>query len=243
MRIRGLARRQQGMTLVELMIGLTLTLVLMVALVGLYVGSRQTYRVDDDNSRLQEAGRFAIELLGRNVRQAGFSDVPTQTSSRKVSFTGVPLTGQDGPAGASDTVTVSFDAPADCVGAATPAGIAVNRFSVNAQATALECTGNGGTSQALLDGVEDLQVRYGIDTDGDQSADRYVADPAAAGGGHDRVISVQVCLRIRSPAEGVTDRPQTYTDCGGAVVTAPDRRLRRIFTATFNLRNRVSESP
>ena len=37
-----------------------------------YVNSKQVTRVNDTISRLQESGRFAIHLLDRDMRMAGF---------------------------------------------------------------------------------------------------------------------------------------------------------------------------
>ena len=49
------ARRQAGFSLVELMIAITLGLVVLLAVGSIYMGSRQTYRVQEDNARMQEA--------------------------------------------------------------------------------------------------------------------------------------------------------------------------------------------
>jgi type IV pilus assembly protein PilW len=43
----------------------------------------------------------------------------------------------------------------------------------------LELNGDGYTEVALVEGIERLQVEYGIDTDGDGSPDAYTADPTA----------------------------------------------------------------
>lgn len=65
--------RQRGLTLVELMIALVLSLLLMGGAIQLFVGSKQTFQTGDALARLQENGRFAMELLTREVRQAGYS--------------------------------------------------------------------------------------------------------------------------------------------------------------------------
>ena len=66
-----IAKRQKGLTLVELMIAITLGLIVLLAIGSIYINSRQTYRVQEDNARLQEAGKYALEVLGRSIRQAG----------------------------------------------------------------------------------------------------------------------------------------------------------------------------
>ncbi len=67
----GMPRHQTGFSLVELMIALTLGLIVLLAISSIYIGSQQTYRVQDDNARIQEAGRYALEVIGRSIRQAG----------------------------------------------------------------------------------------------------------------------------------------------------------------------------
>lgn len=64
---------QRGLTLVELMVSLVLSLVLMLGAMQLFSGSKQTYQLSDSLARVQENGRFALDLLSRDIRQAGFT--------------------------------------------------------------------------------------------------------------------------------------------------------------------------
>jgi len=89
--------------------------------------------------------------------------------------------------------------------------------------------------QELVEGVEDMQILYGEDTDGNREPDRYVAADAVAD--WSSVISVRISLLLHSVEDGLTDAPVAYT-FNGATVTPNDRRLRQVFTATLNLRNR-----
>lgn len=66
------ARRAEGVALVELMIGLTLSLLLLGAVLQVFIGSKQAYRTNEALSRVQESGRFAIEFLSYDLRMAGF---------------------------------------------------------------------------------------------------------------------------------------------------------------------------
>ena len=67
---RGFAQR--GVSLIELMIGMALGLIVVVGIGYIYMGSRQSYRVQDNMSRVQENGRYAVDILGRDIRMAGF---------------------------------------------------------------------------------------------------------------------------------------------------------------------------
>ncbi|PCJ30330.1 MAG: hypothetical protein COA90_09735 [Gammaproteobacteria bacterium] len=65
--------RQTGLTLIELMISVVLGLLLVTGLITIFTGNNQTYRVTEAHSRLQDNARFALDVLSKNVRTAGFS--------------------------------------------------------------------------------------------------------------------------------------------------------------------------
>jgi type IV pilus assembly protein PilW len=52
------------------------------------------------------------------------------------------------------------------------------------------------------------------------------------------VKTVRVCVLVRSENRAVFDTPARYIDCTGVLVTSPDLRMRRAYTATVVLRNR-----
>jgi type IV pilus assembly protein PilW len=66
------ARREAGMGLVELMVWAAVSLLIVMVIGTIYVGSKQLARVNDTTSRMQENGRFAIYLIDRDLRMAGF---------------------------------------------------------------------------------------------------------------------------------------------------------------------------
>jgi prepilin-type N-terminal cleavage/methylation domain-containing protein len=62
--------------------------------------------------------------------------------------------------------------------------------------------------QEMITGVENLQVQFGIDTNGDGSVERYVDPGSPALGGGARVIAVRVWMLVRSeepPGQGFQD--------------------------------------
>lgn len=65
-------RQQRGLTLVELMIGLLVGMLVIGAVLYVFLGSRLTYKYNDTMGRIQENGRVAIEMIGQDVRMAGF---------------------------------------------------------------------------------------------------------------------------------------------------------------------------
>lgn len=67
------AFRQAGLSLVELMIGMVLGLLVVGAAGQYYLASKMTFNSQTQNGRLQEAGRFALEFMARDLRMGGFT--------------------------------------------------------------------------------------------------------------------------------------------------------------------------
>lgn len=66
------ARFQSGLTIVELMIAMGITLFVLAGVMGVYISSKQVYRTQSNLSHLQENARFALDYLARNIRMAGY---------------------------------------------------------------------------------------------------------------------------------------------------------------------------
>lgn len=65
-------RKQSGLSLVELMVTLVLGLILVSALVQIFVGNKQVENVEQALSRVQESGRFALDMIAGDIRMAGY---------------------------------------------------------------------------------------------------------------------------------------------------------------------------
>jgi type IV pilus assembly protein PilW len=74
---------QRGLSLIELMIAILIGSFISAGLLQLFVSSRQTYRVQESLSRLQEEGRFAINFLSRDLRMAGYWGCISDTTQIK----------------------------------------------------------------------------------------------------------------------------------------------------------------
>lgn len=94
-----------------------------------------------------------------------------------------------------------------------------------------------GKSEEILEGVENMQILYGRDTNGDKVPDSY-ATATTIGTNWSQVVSVRVQLLVRSTEDAVVDAPQAYS-FNGASVTPTDRRLRQVFVSTTGLRSRI----
>ena len=69
-------KTQQGLTLVEMMVAILLSLILTAGVIQSYLGNKQTYGFQEAMSRNQENGRYGIEVLSRDLRMAGFTGCP-----------------------------------------------------------------------------------------------------------------------------------------------------------------------
>lgn len=106
--------------------------------------------------------------------------------------------------------------------------------------------------EELVEGVENMQVLYGVDTTQirDDQVDAYLTagqvastDPDGAGPGAapawGRVVSVRISLLVRSPEQSNATNFDAR-DVGGVNVTPPsDGRLRQVYETTIAMRNRL----
>lgn len=208
-----LSDAQRGMGLIELMIGMTIGLIVLVALGYFFLGSTQANRTHNDVSRMQESGRQAMEILGSAIRQAGYR------TDADVAFAGTALAGTDAM---PDTLTVQYDAQEgnepDCTGTTITAGSLVTyAFSVTADR---ELTCNGSV---VADNIEDMQITYGIDSNKDGVIESYKAAPSAVEFG--QTAAVNVALTVRGPTANAA--------------TGGDGFLRQTYTSTFTVRNQA----
>ncbi len=94
----------------------------------------------------------------------------------------------------------------------------------------------GTTADELVEGIEDMQILYGEDTSGDGNADYYV--PFDEVTDDDDIISIRVSLLVRSIEDSIVQGGQTLA-FNGANPTFNDGHLRKVFTTTIALRNRL----
>lgn len=93
--------------------------------------------------------------------------------------------------------------------------------------------------QEVVEGVENMQLQYGEDSNGDFTADVYRSADAVAN--WSKVVSVRANLLMQTIEDNIASAKQPYTYNGVAVATAdvPDRRLRQVYSTIITLRNRA----
>ncbi|HFD80826.1 MAG TPA: prepilin-type N-terminal cleavage/methylation domain-containing protein [Gammaproteobacteria bacterium] len=177
------------------------------------------------------------DCIKSRIFQAGNIQVTGNNGNQELNITH-PAAGTPGNAvsswgGASAPVNEQFNEDAEIVRIGTYAYYVAPGLSGSPSLFRMA----DGNAMELVEGVENLQVRYGEDTDGDRTADIY--QDAGAVTDWSKVVSVRLHLLLRTDEDGLATSPPTYTFNGNSI-TAADRRLRREFTTTVTLRNRAS---
>ena len=270
-----LARRQGGLTLVELLIALVLGVVVVAGVIQIIMSGNASYKVQERLGRTQENARFAEFFLSRVLRQAGrpwLFGAPNGTPGpffmpvdNLPDETGLPATRDGQPNGAgADVVTVMYRSDTNCLGNQTTYGAQVilddagNRYAKDqfllddGDPRSLVCRGLGadglpvpGHTQPIVQGVDDFQVLYGIDTDGDGTVNSYDSADNLLPVEWLQIVSMRFALLINSAEPVRTDAAQgSAAERTYAVLDAPlrgpysDGRLRQVFESTIELRNR-----
>jgi type IV pilus assembly protein PilW len=221
--------KQQGFTLVEIMIALLLGVFLLGGVMGVFINTKQTYRMQDALSRLQENGRYAMDAIGRNIRMADYR----QWECTDYVFTDPPLVGADDDTtdantlNGTDRITVRW-----VVEPCEPGDSPQNRAFFITTSRNLRLN-----TDDIVEGVENMQILYGADVD-DDGVPNYYVPAGTAGLNMTTVVSVRVSLLLRTVDDNITADPLPYTYVG-VTATPTDNRIRRVFTSTFVLRNRI----
>lgn len=254
-----------GFSIIEILISLTIGLVLLTGVMQLFLNAKLTYILNEGLNDLQENGRFISSFLPQIIRQAGYRSTPQSTlypnfdTVFSISNPFLAATNDTGING-SDTLVVRFQGSGnglgspdgkmkDCLALAVDANeIVTNIFALNNN-NQLECRSLHPNAFppvdqtiALIDGVENFQILFGEDLDNDLSPDRYVS-ASFPGLDMNNVVSIRVSILLQT-LEEVSKVNDTHTyNLLDTLYTPPlDKRVRKIFTTTVSLRNRVSSS-
>jgi type IV pilus assembly protein PilW len=241
-------------SLIELLIGIAIGLLVVVAAIGSLVYTRTSSTAVGDSTRLQQDASTAFRALGHHVRQGGARRIiaPLPGSANvefNTAYNGFGVNantastyvvqGADGAANAPDILQVSHDTDPvvqsmDCLGA--PSLVANNvQSTFSVAGNALQCLGSGAvTPFALLQGVEDFQVWYGFRTGDNLQYRTATAISLVVPTPWDQVETIQVCIRL---AGELSNNPGVdVTGCNGENI-ANDGRIRRVFFRVFKIRN------
>lgn len=85
-------RRQIGLSLVEILVALAVSLLLLAGVTQIFLGTRQSFRLNENLAQVQESGQFAIEQMSRTIRMAGATGCP---NTDQISNTLKPTSGSN----------------------------------------------------------------------------------------------------------------------------------------------------
>jgi type IV pilus assembly protein PilW len=330
-------RRQAGMTLIELLIALLIGAFLLGGILQIFLGTKQSYRMAEGLSRMQENARFAMDLIGQDIRMAGFRGCNSQTPitnnlnsatdffyNFNNSLQGFEATSDPGdspetwsptmettkitePLGGSDVITIrrasgdgnlvtAHASGSDDLTLADATGLSANGLVVAAtcegsdafQITSITGTVlthnagagtpgnatqplsrsyadgqvypiatvsyyvrltadglpslyrriNSSAATELVEGIEQMQILYGEDTDATPDGTPNYYTTADQVTNMANVVSIRLSLLVRTLDDNLAAEPQSYT-YNDTTTTPDDRRLRRVFTTTIAVRNRL----
>ena len=320
---------QRGFTLIELMIAMLIGVFLMAGVIQIFLSAKQAYRLQENLSRLQENGRFAMDIITKDIRMAGYVNsacVPvtpplpaafdTVDSTSAIISTKTWCTGTSRNCVPSTTSNTINNIRTDVIRsyqwlnlnllpAAAPncPPTVTNQSEIsyfirlddsNSNMPALwSYDGVSATSDERVEGIETMQILYGVDTDpledtngnGVLDTPDYIANyyvdaskiPTTIAGvvaDWSRVVSVRITLLAVTPDNNLTDAPQPFLFNGttygttanpipqvcsnnGVIINAAplgsttpptcsspntlvnDLRIRRVFSSTIAVRNRL----
>jgi type IV pilus assembly protein PilW len=341
------ARRQHGFTLAELMISVALGLLIIAGMTTLFVNNNNAQAALENAGRQVENGRFAIQLMSSDLRNAGFyaefdpslmpqpgvvpdvcsTDMTVVKASLRLHVQGVDNAGASALACAPDILPgtdilvvrhaspcVAGDAGCDTIADGGPflqaslcdsvaelnSGNPDTYFAVGTDATALPLTRRDCTTAAdirrlqvhiyyiaannesgdgiptlkraelvssgtaawqvvpLVEGIENLQIEYGIDTDSDGDSDAYATDPAifngcglvaCANANWSNVLAARLNLLARNPmpTAGHVDTKQYVLGANSdgtanTVLARNDAYKRHVFQALIDMPNPIGRN-
>ena len=213
-----ITKQQKGLSLIELMIAVALGIFISVGMVSIFINSSQSYRVNENMSRLQENTRFAMLFLARDIRTTDYRGCETDVRlSNAISGNDNNSDAGDNIIDGTDSITVAWQTNS-CGAAAATTTVSYTIENDDAGSPNLVSSVDGD----LVEGIADMQLLYGEDSDNDNIANYYVV-------GSDIVDMAQV-ISVR-----VTLTAQTLDDN----LTNDGDRITRNFTSTIALRNRL----
>ena len=241
------ARENGGFTIVEIMVAMTISLILLLGVIQIFMASQTSYEMQSGVSRLQENARFTLDIMARTLGMAGAQGATAiDTADTHDNYTNEgfsPTSGTIQPVAGSDTISVSYLAATDCQGAAT-GGTATDIYFIGVDTADpnlvpnLYCN-NGVNNQPLVEGIENLQILYGQDTDSDGVPNVYVSR------GNVTNWSQIATIRIAILASTVNDSGIGINNTSYRLLNSPelgpfnDTLIRRVFTRTILLRNYI----
>lgn len=224
-------RRGRGFTLVELMVTVAIALFLLWGLMTVVQNVRQSYGNQQALARLQDQQRFAMSVITDVIQAAGYFPDPavwTPASALPPApnfVAGQSLWGTHSATAPGDTIGVRYmtklgDQVILCDGSTNtgnPVHTYTNLFSVapggaGVQGGQLQCQLDANAPVALVSGVQNLTILYGVKrnfaTD-DYNVDTYLTADQMQASDWPNISSVRIRLTFTNPLANQAGQPAT----------------------------------
>jgi type IV pilus assembly protein PilW len=223
---RNADRRQQGFTLVELMVSTTIAVFLLGGLLVTLQSTRQAYGNQNALAQLQDNERLALTLMADVIESGGYYPDPVNQNPTLLMPLAAPFAGADqaffgtsNAAAPGDTITVQFaagvtaaggtDNALNCIGQTNPGAAAavISTFSIKTinNQNQLICTFKGTDYPLITSGVQNLQILYGVQKNGAAATgsctDTYLKASQMVTADWNNVCSVSVTLTFDNPVK------------------------------------------
>ena len=234
----------------ELLVGLSVGLIVVAAATGVLGISRQSWQSMSTAESLHTNAQAALRTLRTHAWLAGSVDVQTTATNdwqivSPYSTAQPDMTGTQGnKSQRSITLAQSSAAdPRDCQGNhLNKQALVRNDFKFNSsnEFSCKDLNETGSTYQALVEGVEDLQVRYAQASPANQTLQWTTAEQVSD---MSQVMAIEVCLRVASAANTQAPKPSSPLKGCSDETIAHDGQLRRVFRRVYALRNHREVMP
>lgn len=194
----------RGFSLIEFMVAITLSMIILLAVSIAWQSGYGTQRAQADASRLNETVRFSIDLLSREIKQAGFVSKATRPPESNFcqTSTGAAIAGVNDPATINPTaVGTNF----------TGAGVAISNLSdairlryyaddtgaggvVSGTSATSDCLGNAIPSKTLVE--DTLYVAPDPNNSNEPALWCHTSNPASAAASSQPMVSGVESLQI-----------------------------------------------
>jgi prepilin-type N-terminal cleavage/methylation domain-containing protein len=214
-------KNQRGLSLIELMIAILISSLLLIGVLELFINTNSADRSNTALNRTQESGRLLLEIIGTDVRRAGYQGCSAASTTTKAGTYNFPA---DALGAASNSVTMRYATRGDTGTLFGTSKSCANDSLYLYTATYSNCpqngilrickSTNGGTNDPIVDNARITSIQFAVPTGGNlvwtDSASVSAAELATVG-------ALRLTLEISEPREAIT---HTYN-------------------STYQLRNRI----
>lgn len=243
---------QNGLSLVELLIGFSIGLLVIGVATGALIASRSISGTVSDATQIQQQAAYAIRVIGQQLRQAGSLYLEMNPPGFENSVVFLKREGEAITTAADNSsVTTSFSwdgnaASGNCLGS-IPAATAVNTpisstFSLDG--STLRCQGASGTPQPVIDNVADFKIRYLVQTNA-AVGKTGITYKEHLDDASDQIQGVEVCLVLYGTERIDMPDGSSYAGCDNTDNGKPEKvdisgeranRMHLTFRNVFQLR-------